>query len=161
MNKRDKILKSDPSKLQWFWDGLDSYLSRNQLKQTKQRKVIVGQFLDMKPHVDAEELYESVRKKGYNIGLATIYRTLNLLKDAGLVEQNSFTDGRTFYEIMDPGNHHDHLVCIDCGKIVEFENSEIEKLQEKVAKEKGFVLTSHRLDLYGKCLNCISSNKHS
>ena len=154
MKSHEKNSKQALSHLEWFWDGLDSYLSKNQLKQTKQRKVIVSHFLEMKPHVDAENLYESVRKKGYNIGLATIYRTLNLLKDAGLVEQNSFTDGRTFFEVSDPGNHHDHLVCTTCGKIVEFENKEIEDLQEMVAKEKGFILTSHRLDLYGKCLSC-------
>ena len=138
-------------KLQWFWDGLDAYLSRNQLKQTKQRKLIVSQFLMMKTHVDAEELYESVRKEGHNIGLATIYRTLNLLKDAGLVEQSSFADGRAVFEVLKPGDHHDHLICVDCGKVVEFENEDIEDLQRKVAKEKGFDLTSHRLDLYGRC----------
>lgn len=142
--------------LQWFWDSLDAYLARNQLKQTKQRKVIVHHFLNLNNHVDAEELYESVRQEGHNIGLATIYRTLNLLKDAGLVEQSSFADGRAVFELLQPGRHHDHLVCIDCGKIVEFENNSIEELQKKVALEKGFILTSHRLDLFGRCADCRS-----
>lgn len=145
-------------RLQWFWEGLDAYLARNQLKQTKQRKLIVKRFLEMKTHVDAEDLYESVRKDGHNIGLATIYRTLNLLKDAGLAEQNSFADGRAVFEINKPGDHHDHLVCVDCGKVVEFENEQIEELQRNVAKENHFVLTSHRLDLFGHCQDCASKN---
>lgn len=141
-------------KLQWFWDGLDAYLSKTQLKQTKQRKLIVSHFLSMKAHIDAEELYEKVRSEGQNIGLATIYRTLNLLRDAGLVEQNSFADGRAVFEIIEPGNHHDHIICTECGKVVEFENSKIEELQRQVALENGFLLTSHRLDLYGCCEAC-------
>lgn len=140
--------------LDWFWDGLNAYLSRKQLKQTKQRRVVVSHFLQLDAHVDAEDLYESVRSQGHNIGLATIYRTLNLLKDAGLVEQQSFADGRAVYEVLKPGNHHDHLVCTDCGVIVEFENDEIEDLQNQVALKHGFVLTSHRLELYGRCGEC-------
>lgn len=140
--------------LQWFWEGLDGYLARKQLKQTKQRKLIVSRFLTMKTHVDAEELYESIRKEGFNIGLATIYRTLNLLRDAGLVEQNSFADGRAVFEISKPGGHHDHLVCTKCGRVIEFENEEIEKLQRAVALSHNFLLTSHRLDLYGLCEGC-------
>ena len=140
--------------LGWFWEGLDHYLARNQLKQTKQRKVIVDHFLVMHDHLDAEELYEAVRKKGFNIGLATVYRTLNLLKDAGLVEQNAFSDGRAVYELLRPGTHHDHLICVSCGLVVEFENPEIEAMQKKVANEKDFQLISHRLDMYGKCGPC-------
>ena len=150
-------MKKDASEvgdLDWFWDGLNAYLSRNQLKQTKQRKIVVSHFLNLDSHVDAEDLYESVRSEGFNIGLATIYRTLNLLKDAGLVEQRSFADGRAVFEVLKPGNHHDHIVCIDCGRIVEFENEEIEALQKIEASKFGFVLTSHRLELYGRCEPC-------
>ena len=138
----------------WFWLGLDEYLLCHQLKQTKQRKVIVSFFLKLARHVDAEDLYHKVRAEGHSIGLATIYRTLNLLKDAGLVEQHSFADGRAIFEIAPPGSHHDHLVCLKCGKIEEFENAAIEELQEKIALERGFVLTSHRLALYGHCSSC-------
>ena len=150
---------ADKKELQWFWDGLDAYLSRNQLKQTKQRRVIVNHFLNLHSHVDAEDLYDSVRREGHHIGLATIYRTLNLLRDAGLVEQSSFADGRAVFELLPPGSHHDHLVCIDCGKIVEFEHPGIEALQRKVALEWGFDLTSHRLDLYGRCSDCRSDGQ--
>lgn len=145
--------------LQWFWDGLDAYLARNQLKQTKQRKVIVDHFLRLNRHIEAEDLYASVRKKGHNIGLATVYRTLNLLKDAGLVEQSSFSDGRAVFELSKPGSHHDHLVCVECGRIVEFENKEIEDLQLQVAKKYGFKLSSHKLELYGHCLDKAACDK--
>lgn len=138
----------------WFWDGLDAYLLRHQLKQTKQRKHIVAQFLKMSNHVDVEDLYQKVRLEGHNIGLATIYRTLNLLKDAGLVNQHSFSDGRAVFEISKPGGHHDHLVCTKCGRIDEFENEEIEELQSKIAEQRGFILSSHRLELYGTCATC-------
>ena len=154
MNEQAGSFSDNSLDLRWFWDGLDAYLSRNQLKQTKQRKLIVSRFLGMKAHVDVEELYEAVRQEGYNIGLATIYRTLNLLKDAGLVAQHSFADGRAIFEVIKPGAHHDHLVCTECGVVVEFENEDIEDLQRQVAAEKGFLLTSHRLDLYGKCARC-------
>lgn len=138
----------------WFWDALNAYLSRQQLKQTKQRKIVVSHFLKMAKHVDVEDLYRKVRADGHKIGLATIYRTLNLLKDTGLVDQHSFSDGRAVFEISRPGTHHDHLVCVSCGRIDEFENEEIEELQRKIALERGYALTSHRLDLYGKCKVC-------
>ncbi|MBI2602097.1 MAG: transcriptional repressor [Deltaproteobacteria bacterium] len=144
----------DNSDLQWFWDTLDAHLSRQQLKQTKQRKVIVEHFLRLARHVDAEDLYRRVRGKGFKIGLATIYRTLNLLRDADLVTQHSFTDGRAIFEIKRPGTHHDHMVCSLCGIIQEFENDQIEVLQSKVAEDHGFTLTSHRLDLFGVCRGC-------
>jgi len=153
--------QTNDDKHRWFWDGLDAYLARHQLKQTKQRKVIVGHFLNMNAHVAAENLYEDLRKEGLNFGLATIYRTLNLLRDAGLVEQHSFADGRAVFEINRPNTHHDHIICITCGKIEEFESDEIEELQRRIAKEKGFSLSSHRLDLYGQCSPCLETNQKS
>ena len=136
----------------WFWDVLNSYLEKQTLKQTRQRKIVVEEFLSLDRHVDAEDLHGIVRKRDPKVGLATVYRTLNLLKEAGLADQKSFRDGRSVFEIHRPDHHHDHLVCLDCGKIVEFENDEIESLQEKVAEGLGFKLTGHRLDLYGRCL---------
>lgn len=145
-------LKKNPqrSDYSWFWKKLDEYLQTQDLKQTKQRRVIVEKLIEMNTHVDAETLHQ--RLKDLNIGLATIYRTLNLLKAAGLVEEQNFADGRALYEIDHPDTHHDHLVCVDCGRIVEFENDAIESLQNQVAKQYGFELRSHRLDLFGSCL---------
>jgi Fur family ferric uptake transcriptional regulator len=141
----------------WFWDALDLYLSRKNLKQTKQRRQIVELFISLNDHTSAEGLHEAARRDGHNVGLATIYRTLNLLAEAGLAEQKTFGgEGRFVYEISTPGHHHDHLICLDCGAVIEFENDEIERLQEKVATLHEMKLTSHRLDLYGHCqkTNC-------
>jgi Fur family ferric uptake transcriptional regulator len=147
---------TEAANFKWFWDKLEGYLGKHQLKQTTQRKKIIEIFLSSAQHIDAEELHAQVRKKGHNIGLATIYRTLNLLKDAKLVEQRDFVEGRAVFEAHSPSSHHDHLICQDCDYILEFENNEIEELQKQVAIKHGFELKSHRLDLFGKCLtkNC-------
>ena len=141
-------------RLDWFWSKLKKYLASKQLKQTQQRKSIIAQFLKIRKHADAENIHNALRKNGQNIGLATIYRTLNMLKNAGLVEQHSFEDGRAVYELISPGDHHDHLICKSCGKIDEFEHEGIEELQQKIAEERGYLLLSHRLDLYGLCESC-------
>jgi Fur family ferric uptake transcriptional regulator len=136
----------------WFWTALDTYLAKKNLKQTRQRKQIVELFIATKRHLSAEELHEAARKDGHNIGLATIYRTLNLLADAGLAEQKSFGEGRFVYEVSTPGEHHDHIICLDCGAVIEFENDEIESLQNKVAAAHDMKLSTHRLDLFGHCM---------
>ncbi len=135
----------------WFYDALDQYLAKKGLKQTKQRQSIVELFLGLKSHVSAEELHETSKKQGYGFGLATIYRTLKLLQEAQLVDQKQFAEGRYVFEVKTPGTHHDHLICLDCGRVIEFENEDIEALQEKIAKSYGFTLISHRLDLFGRC----------
>lgn len=139
---------------QRFWSKLDEYLVLKKLKQTNQRKSIVSCFLESAKHVDVEELHSFIRERGHNIGLATVYRTLNLLKEADLVVQHAFSDGRSVFELKDPESHHDHIICKNCGKIDEFENLQIESLQEEVANDHGFKLLSHRLDLFGLCQSC-------
>ena len=88
------------------------------------------------------------------IGYATVYRTLKLLKECGLAYERHFGDGVSRYEVAWDDEHHDHLICIDCGKIVEFEDEGIEKLQHDVAAKHGFTLVRHRLELYGMCPDC-------
>jgi Fur family ferric uptake transcriptional regulator len=150
------LQSSKSDNFEWFWRKLDAYLRAQDLKQTKQRRVIVERLISLNSHIDAETLHNNLKKDHSNIGLATIYRTLNLLKSAGLLEEQTFSDGRSLYEIDHPDTHHDHLVCSDCGRIVEFENEMIESLQRQIAKEHGFELRSHRLDLFGSCVtkNC-------
>lgn len=145
-----------PSDKKWFWQELDKYLERENLKQSKQRNAIIRHFLDLDEHVSVEDLHLYIRSQNENTGLATVYRALNLLKEAGLVEQKQFIDGKSVYEVHIPHSHHDHLVCTICDRVIEFENEEIEKLQQKVAESFGFRLDSHRLDLFGECLdtNC-------
>lgn len=144
------VRKSDTYR--WFWDALDEYLSKKNLKQTRQRRGIIELFINLNRHLSAEELHEEARRDGHNVGLATIYRTLNLLAEAGLAEQKSFGENRFVYEVATPGAHHDHIICIDCGAVIEFENDEIERLQERVAAMHDFRLKAHRLDLFGHCL---------
>ena len=145
---------NDNESYTWLWEQLDKYLASKKLKQTKQRQVIVKSFLELGGHISAEELHDHIRKSGKNIGLATIYRTLNLLRDAEVVNQKQFSDEKSVYEVNAPGGHHDHLVCLKCHKVVEFENDAIEKLQVEVAEANGFILTSHCLDLFGYCSSC-------
>lgn len=142
---------------EWFWERLDLYLAKSQLKHSKQRNFIIEEFLQMKTHVSAEELYSQFKNLEQNPGLATVYRTLNLLKDAGLVDQKQFSDGKSVFEVMQPGSHHDHLICLTCHKVIEFENEEIERLQEQVAKKLGFKLTKHSLELFGHCSDCVKT----
>jgi Fur family ferric uptake transcriptional regulator len=123
------------------------------LKQTQQRRLIVQHFLALNAHVDADELHRRVSAAGHDVGLATIYRTLNLLTEAGLVEQKSFQDGRHVFEVAHPDQHHDHLICTRCGQVIEFEDPEIESLQNQIAEKFGISLQSHRLDLFGVCVD--------
>lgn len=136
------------------------YLTRQGLKSTRQRDVILDEFLAAGAHLSTEDLYLSIRRKHPGIGYATVHRTLKLLADCGLAEQRHFGDGQTRYERAGgEEQHHDHLICTVCGAIHEFEDSSIERLQEKVAKEHGFVIERHRLDIYGRCASCSSTRR--
>ncbi len=126
------------------------YLQANGLNTTQQREIIVDRFLRCKDHVSIEELYTRVRRRNKKIGHATVYRTLKLLVDSGLAMERHFGDGQSRFEVA--GDHHDHLICTKCGLILEFEDDEIEELQERVAKRLGgFNVTSHRHELFGLC----------
>ena len=137
----------------WFWEKLAAYLADRNLKQTGPRREVIEFFLNARPHLSAEELHALMKRSGSQASLATIYRTLNLLKDAGLVEQRSFTEGHYVFEILDPEAHHDHLVCLDCNAVTEFHNQIIEQQQVAIAQQQGFELSSHHHVLFGHCLN--------
>ena len=136
-------------------DLLARYLEEHNLKQTKQRDVIFEAFLVAKGHVTSEELYQRVREGNPSIGYTTVYRTMKLLAHAGLAQERHFDDGVTRYEIEH--EHHDHLVCLRCGKIIEFECEEIEVAQAEVAQKHGFRILRHRHELYGHCAACVAS----
>ncbi len=143
---------SQPSKrIKTLMDAYKAYLTENALKFTRQREVIVEEFLCDPVHISAEDLFRKVQERDSKIGLASIYRTLNSLVDAGLAVERRFLDKSSVYEYNDPHEHHDHLICMRCQHIFEFENDEIETLQETVAKNMGFTLTDHKLELYGLC----------
>jgi Fur family transcriptional regulator, ferric uptake regulator len=133
-------------------DALKVHLAKHQLKLTRQREQILSAFLKME-HVSAEQMYRLLAKKDPHIGLATIYRTLNLFCQAGLAQARHFGT-QTQYDNVTHKGHHDHLICTGCGKIVEFENCDIERLQQEVARRHGFTIETHKLELYGLCANC-------
>lgn len=133
---------------------LESYIAEHKLKITKQRRVVLNVFLECKDHVSVEELYSIVSEQEPKIGLATIYRTLALLTKSGLALEMDFGDGQKRYESSFMSAHHDHMVCTECGKIIEFNHPLIEKYQEEIAMQNGFKITSHKLDLFGHCSNC-------
>jgi Fur family ferric uptake transcriptional regulator len=136
-------------------DFVISSLKKKKMKITSQRKAIIETFLELGGHVSVEDIFYELRKRKKNIGLATIYRTLSMLKEAGLVSERDFRDGRTRFEIV--SEHHDHIICQKCGKVVEFRDETIEKLQEEISKRLGFVLISHRHELMGICEDCRKS----
>lgn len=136
---------------------LEDYLSRHQLKHTRQREVILEAFLSAEGHVTSEDLHEQVRLEHPEIGAATVYRALKLFSDAGIASSSHFRDGVTLYEHQ--VTHHDHLICLGCGEIVEFHCQAIEEAQTRIAREHGYQLRRHRHDLYGLCRRCRDSGR--
>jgi Fur family ferric uptake transcriptional regulator len=125
------------------------------LKSTSQRDDIAGVFFSDGGHRSVEELYAAVKKVNPRVGYATVYRTLKLLKECGLAAERHFDDGQARYEpIQDEEAHHDHIICERCGKIVEFNSEELERQQERIARFLGFVVSRHRMELYGICTDC-------
>ena len=123
------------------------------LKSTAQRDDIARVFFRLGRHISAEELYAEVKKINPHVGYATIYRTLKLLKECELVYERHFDDLQARYEMVTK-RHHDHFICERCGKIIEFENQRIERLQQLVARDLGASLTRHKMELYGLCADC-------
>ena len=131
---------------------LASYLEEHSLKTTKQREAILDVFLQATGHITSDDLFQRVRGEHPHIGYTTVYRTMKLLCDAGLAMERHFDDGITRYEIAH--EHHDHLVCTRCGKIIEFECRTIEETQNQIAARYGFRVLRHRHELYGHCKDC-------
>lgn len=130
------------------------FIAEKGLKSTRQRDIILDTFLSSDRHMSIEELYLKLRAKHPNIGYATVYRTLKLFAESGIAREMQFGDGQTRYEHAAQGEHHDHLVCTRCGAIMEFENDDIEKLQNQIAESYGFIIQRHKLELYGLCAKC-------
>ena len=124
------------------------------LKSTGQRDDIARAFFGMGRHISAEELYNEVKKVNPHVGYATIYRTLRLLKECDLLQERHFDEGQARYEALDE-RHHDHFICERCGRIIEFENESIERLQEMVARQLKAELRHHKMELYGICADCL------
>lgn len=143
--------KSSQSEVESLQARLQQYMRKKGLRSTAQRRVVTDVFFSSPGHFSIEELLHEVRKEEPRVGYATVYRTLKLLKESGLAHERHFGDGVSRYEVHHEDEHHDHLICTECGAIIEFEDDRIERLQLKLAEEKGFVLSRHRHDLYGVC----------
>ena len=120
------------------------------LRLTEQRRVIAKVLDGSDDHPDVEELHKRAIAIDNNISVATVYRTVRLFEESGILIKHEFGDGRSRYENFQEKDHHDHLIDIESGNIIEFQNQEIEMLQKKIAEELGFELVDHRLELYGR-----------
>lgn len=124
------------------------------LKSSSKRAFIVDYFVRANRHYTVEDLYNAVKARRSGISYSTVYRALRLLADCGIASESKFGDSVARYEPVDRSSHHDHLVCRRCGRIIEFENREIENIQQRVARKYRFTVTAHRLELYGVCRAC-------
>lgn len=130
------------------------FLEERGQRLTKERNAVLKKAFSCKGHFDPETLYMDMRKMGMKASRASVYRTLNLLCECGLVEKVSKTEHGTIYEQSLGRQHHDHMVCINCGKVIEFYSENLEKLQEELCRERGFKGKSHTLEIRGFCENC-------
>ena len=117
------------------------------MRMTEQRRVIARVLQNADDHPDVEELYNRAVKVDSRISISTVYRTVRLFEDAGIIEKHDFGDGRARYETI-PDEHHDHLIDLKSGNVIEFRNEEIEALQERIARELGYKIIDHRLEIY-------------
>lgn len=134
--------------------AFNEFAAAKGLRSTRQRDIILDIFLSTRQHVSVEELYLKIKASHPGIGHATVYRTLKLFTEAGLAREILLHDGQTRYEHVLAGEHHDHLVCTGCNAIIEFEDETIEKLQRDIATRHGFMIRSHKLEIYGLCTQC-------
>jgi len=119
------------------------------LRLTGPRRIILKVLSESEDHPDAEELHRRVVAIEPGINIATVYRTMNILAEHGLIERHSFADGRARYEAA-PESHHDHLINVETGEVIEFHSEDIERIQQQIARQFGFDIVSHRLDIYVK-----------
>ena len=129
-------------------DKIEKLCAEKGLKMTAQRRIIARVLSEATDHPDVEELYRRASTIDNAISIATVYRTVRLFEEANILERHDFRDGRSRYEEVTE-QHHDHLIDIETGKIIEFQSEEIERLQNEIAKKLGYELVDHRLELYG------------
>ena len=133
---------------------LHEHIRSRKLRSTPQRDAVLAVFLATEGHVSVEELHKLVKRKHPAIGYTTVYRTMKLLADVGLCRSVDFGDGVERFEHDYGHEHHDHLICTVCGQYIEVHNKDMEELQNILARQQGFALTSHVLKIYGVCRKC-------
>ena len=135
-------------------ESMNRQLAERGLKSTRQRDLIAEIVLESEGHIGVEDIFRRARRRDAKVGFSTVYRTMKLLKECGLVSERHFGDGMARYEPLREGEHHDHLICTSCGTIVEFEDRQIEARQDAVAARHGYSIQSHKHEIYGTCAGC-------
>lgn len=133
---------------------LINYLRDNKLKVTPHRELILETFLNHEGHRSVEDIYRTVREADPRVGYTTVYRTMKLLAECGLARAIDLADGITRYEHLFNHEHHDHMICMECGTSIEFLNPDIESVQDDASEQLGFKVLDHKLQIYGVCRKC-------
>jgi Fur family ferric uptake transcriptional regulator len=141
------ILSNDSSLSEAKTSAIETACAARGMRMTEQRRVIARVLGQAHDHPDVEELYRRASAIDDRISISTVYRTVKLFEDAGIIERHDFREGRSRYEQV-PDEHHDHLIDVNSGEVIEFHSEEIERLQEEIARRHGFRLVGHRLELY-------------
>ena len=132
----------------------EDFRLQRKLKKSEQRNQVIEKFLALEKHVSALELYTEMKKQGSAVGYSTVYRTLKLLAESGLAREVDFGSGETYFEHKFQHKHHDHLLCLNCGRTIEFSSPKIENLQSQIANKNKFKPQAHNLVIYGLCEKC-------
>ncbi len=136
------------------FNGFCSFLQERNLKLTFERKSIFDKVVRLKGHFNADSLYESLRDEKARIARGTVYRTIPLLLESGIIQKSVGEGKREFFENQMGKEHHDHLICLSCHKVIEFHSDEIEKIQENICNHYGFEMSFHDHRMYGHCKSC-------
>lgn len=138
----------------------DNFILTNHLKSSKRRDLIFNHITQIQGHFTADEIYQALFKIDSEIGIATVYRTIRLLVDCGVLLEHTFGEKKGFFEVIDMNaKHHDHLICNICGKIIEFKSDVIDDDKQRIAEQYQFQIKSHKLEIYGVCSACQQLNK--
>lgn len=140
--------------MQDYEEKFNEYLKKNGLRFTPEREVILKEVFSIHNHFEADDLLVIFRRRGDRVSRASIFRTLKLLVESGLLSRIIIGDNRAYYEHVFGHDHHDHMVCLECGKIIEFSNLNIESIQDTVCKDYDFHPTDHILKISGYCRGC-------
>ena len=130
------------------------YLREKGLRNTKQRELILDSFLHANKHITVEELFDTVKKSNPDIGYATVHRNLKLMCECGIADEIKIGTSKAKFEPKLGHEHHDHLICMKCGRFIEVHDTRIEKLQDKLAEANDFIPQRHKLEIYGLCKKC-------
>jgi Fur family ferric uptake transcriptional regulator len=135
-------------------ETLDAYLRQKKLRPTRERMLLLDEIMRTDGHFDADQLYASLSTKGLKASRATVYNTLDLLVECGLISKYRFGDSHSRYEKAFGRPRHDHLICLDCGDIIEFVSDKLDRIQKEVCQENDFTLQNSTLQIFGTCSHC-------